>query len=133
MGVFDQAANYGYRAEPQAVTQRVLTRHGLPFTFRELYETRTTPLPGQRDRTADKVVILDDPTQPAQPWLLLWEFQATHDSEKLDVTLVEAGRLRTDFRHGPERKDKYQVLTALVYLTGTCPQSELNMLANNYG
>jgi len=133
MGVFDQAANYGYRAEPQALTRRVLDRHGLSFLFRELYETRTTPLPGQRDRTADKVVILDDPAQPAQPWLLLWEFQASHDPEKLDVTLVEAARLRTDFRYGPDRKDKYKVLTALIYLTGICPEGELNMRAGDFG
>src|SRR5262249_15228430 len=125
MGVFDQAANYAYRAEPQAVTAHVLQKHALPFAFRELYETRTTPLPGQRDRTADKVAILRSSTERKQPWLLLWEFQAAHDPEKLDITLVEAARLRTDFRHGPERRDKYKVLTALVYLTGVCPESEL--------
>jgi hypothetical protein len=133
MGVFDQAANYGYRAAPHGVTGHVLKKHRLPYRFHELDETRTTPLPGQRDRTADKVAILEDPKEPAQPWLLLWEFQARHDAEKLDVTFVEADRLRTDFRHGPERKDKYKVLTALVYLTGVCPESELNRLAGGFG
>src|SRR5436305_532482 len=105
MGVFDQAANYACRAEPKGVTTRLMHKYRLPFTFRELYETRTTPLPGQRDRTADKVAILQHPDQLAQPWLLLWEFQAAHDPEKLDITLLEAARLRTDFRHGPQRKE----------------------------
>ena len=79
------------------------------------------------------MAVLSDPANPAQPWLLLWEFQASHDPEKLDVTLVEAARLRTDFRHGPQRQDKYKVLTALVYLTGVCPEGALNMIAGNHG
>jgi hypothetical protein len=45
----------------------------------------------------------------------------------LDVTLEEAGILRGHARHGTDRKGKYKVLTALVYLTGRCPDDVLDM------
>ena len=129
MGVFDKAANYAYRAEPLGVTRRVLRLAKLPFRYRSLFETRTTPLPAEKDRTADKVAVLEDPADPNQPWLLVFEWQAQHDEDKLDVTLLEAARLRADHRHGTEAKGKYKVLVALVYMTGVCPAGEVNMLA----
>ncbi len=39
----------------------------------------------------------------------------------------EAGILRGQTRHGDDRKGKYKVLTALVYLQGRCPDAVLDM------
>ena len=41
------------------------------------------------------VAGLDDPVAPEQPSLLILEFQAQHNPDKLDVTLEEAANLRS--------------------------------------
>jgi hypothetical protein len=125
MGVYDQAARFATQGEPAAVVRRVLAPSGAAWPFREWLDTRTLPLPGGPDRTADLVAALDDPA--GTPALLLFEFQGRHDPDKLDVTLEEAGILRCRVRHGVDRQGKYRVLTALVYLQGRCPEAVLDM------
>jgi hypothetical protein len=125
MGAFDQAARYAAQADPEAVVRRVLSPTGVALRFREWLDTRTIPLPGGPDRIANLVAALDDPA--GQGWLLILEFQSEHDPDKMDVTLEEAGILRGHARHGDERKGKYRVVTALVYLQGCCPDEVLDM------
>jgi hypothetical protein len=127
MGVLDQAARYATHADPECVIARVMRSTGLELRFRRWVDTRLTPKPGQRDRTADRVAELVEAGNPEQPWLLVFEFQAQHDPDKLDITLVEAGQLRVEQRHGENRRGKYNVLVALVYLRGECPESVVNM------
>jgi hypothetical protein len=127
MGVFDQAARFASQADPNAVVGRVLAATKTPLRFREWADTRTLPLPGSRDRTADLVAILEDAAAVENPWLLVLELQGRHDPDKLDVTLEEIARLRLHGRHGPDRKGKYRVLTALIYLQGRCPEPSLDM------
>jgi hypothetical protein len=127
MGAFDQGARYAAQAEPEAVITRLLSGLAVRLRFREWVDTRTTPRPGDPDRTADRVAALIDESAPDRPWLLVLEFQAQHDPDKLDVTLAEAGQLRVSVRHGEDRRGKYNVLAALVYLRGRCPQGVLDM------
>lgn len=89
MGVYDQAARFAAQADPGAVPQRLLSGRGVSLRFRDWLDTRTVPLPGGPDRTADLVAALDDPTVADQPWLLVLELQAQVDPEKLDATLEE--------------------------------------------
>lgn len=131
MGVYDQAARWAAQAEAEAVVGRLLRGTGLALRFREWVSSRTTPAPGETDRTADQVAALGDEAHPDRPWLLLVEFQSAHDPEKLDITLQEAARLRVEVRHGPDRQHKYRILTALVYLRGRCPEPVLHMTAPN--
>jgi hypothetical protein len=127
MGVLDQASRYAAQAEPEAIVRRVLRGVGTSLGFRAWVDTRITPRPGQRDRTADRVADLASPEAPERPWLLVFEFQAQHDPDKLDVTLAEAAHLRLDARHGEDRRGKYQILVTLVYLRGSCPEGVLDM------
>lgn len=127
MGVFDQAARYAAQESPEPVVARLVRGLRESLRFREWVESRTTTMPGERDRTADRVAALFDEADPDQPWLLLAEFQAEHDPDKLDVTLVEVARLRMEVRHGRDRKGRYKVLAALIYLRGRCPAAELDM------
>ena len=129
MGVYDQAARWAVEIEPHATIQRLLHDTGLALRFSDWVDSRTTPPPGEEDRTADRVAALIDDRWPDGPWLLLAEFQAQHDPEKLDVTLQEAARLRVQVRHGHDRADKYRVLTAIIYLCGRCPITSLHMTA----
>jgi hypothetical protein len=127
MGVFDQTVRYVTQAEPQAVLSRLLRGTGAVLRLRGWVDTRTTPPPGERDLTADLVAALDNEPQPDQPWLLVFEFQAQHDPDKLDVTLAEVARLRIERRHGDDRRGKYNVCPALVYLRGRCLPDVLDM------
>lgn len=131
MGVFDQAARYAAQEDPQPILRRLAGDARESLRFREWVESRTTPLPGERDRTADRIAAMHDEANLEQPWLLLLEFQAEHDPDKLDITLVEVARLRTEVRHGPDRKGKYKILAGLVYLRGRCPESELDMTVSD--
>src|SRR5688572_4272030 len=107
MGAFDQAARYAAQADPDAVVGRALAPTGVALRFRDWLDTRALPLPGGPDRTADLVAALDDPATADRPALLVLEFQAQVDPDKLDVTLEEAGILRGHARHGEDRKGKY--------------------------
>ncbi|OWK40440.1 hypothetical protein [Fimbriiglobus ruber] len=127
MGAFDQAARFAARADPDAVTRRALVGTTAALRFQDWADTRTLSKPGDSDRTVDLVAWLEDPAAPDHPWLLVFEFQARHDPEKLDVTLEEVARLRLHARHGRDRRGKFCVLTGLIYLRGQCPDSALNM------
>ena len=127
MGIFDQAARFASQADPESVMGRVLAATKTPLRFKEWADTRTLPQPGGADRTADLVAVLEDAAAVENPWLLVLEFQARHDPDKLDVTLEEIARLRLHGRHGRERRSKYRVLTGLIYLQGLCPGSLLDM------
>jgi hypothetical protein len=127
MGVLDQAARYAAQADPEVIVNRLLREVRASLRFRAWADTRTTPRPGARDRTADRVAELVSEDAPDRPWLLVFEFQAQHDPDKLDVTLAEAGQLRLEARHGEGRRGKYNILVALIYLRGSCPESILDM------
>lgn len=127
MGAFDQAARYAAQADATVVPARLLAGSGLALAFREWLDTRTIPLPGGPDRTADLVAALDDSAAPDSPWLIVLEFQAQVDADKLDVTLEEVAILRSRARHGDERKGKYRVAAGLVYLRDRCPVDTLDM------
>jgi hypothetical protein len=127
MGVFDQAARFAARADPEPVLLRLLGGKGVALRFRDWLDTRSFPLPGGPDRMADLVAGLDDPAAADKPSLLVLEFQAQEDVDKLDVTLEEVAILRSRARHGEDRKGKYRVLAGLVYLQGRCPEDVLDM------
>src|SRR3954452_471617 len=102
MGVYDQAARFAARADPETVPGRLLAGKGVSLRWREWLDTRTLPLPGGPAPPADLVAALDDPTAPDRPWLMVVEFQAQVDADKLDTTLEEVALLRSRVRHGQE-------------------------------
>ncbi len=130
MGIYDQAARFAGHAAPSAVTDRLLARTGIALLFRSWMDTRTLPLPGGPERIADLVASLEQP-DPKQLWLMLLEFQAQIDAQKLDVTLEEVAILRCRARHGPDGQGKYKVAAGLVYLRGKCPEEVLDMTLPN--
>jgi hypothetical protein len=127
MGMFDQAARYACRTAPQAVARRLLRMVRERLELDQFHDTRTSPLPGQRDRTVDSVLALRDLDRPASPCLIILEFQAEHDEDKLHTTLVSVAHMRADVRHGPEHKGRYEVFAGLVYLRGQASDTSLGM------
>jgi hypothetical protein len=127
MGVYDQAARFAAKADAGLVPARLLAGSGLALTFREWLDTRTVPMPGGPDRTADLVAAFEAPSAPDAPWLLVLEFQAQVDADKLDVTLEEVAVLRSRVRFGPAGQGKYNVAAGFVYLRDRAPVEALDM------
>src|SRR5258707_7941253 len=100
MGMFDQAARYACRTAPHPVARRLRRKVRQRLELEQFHDTRTTPLPGQRDRTADSVLALRNLDRATSPCLIILEFQAEHDEDKLHTTLVSVAHLRADVRHG---------------------------------
>ena len=134
MGVFDQAGRFAAQSHPEIVPGRRVHQSGLVLTFREWIDTRTLPLPGGPDRTADLVAAMENPKAPDKPWLIVMEFQAQVDAQKIDVTLEEVAVLRNRVRHGLDRTESYNVVAMIVYLRGRCPVTVIDMtLPDGFG
>ena len=124
MGVYDQAARFAAQAAPEVVLARLLADQGVDWAFREWLDTRTIPLPRAPDRTADMVAAVSDSRAADRPWLVVMEFQAQADPDKLDVTLEEVAVLRSRVRFGEGRGSKYRVVAGMVYLLD-CVQDDI--------
>ncbi len=127
MNVFDQAARFALRPDPLGFLQWLVPGLDPALRFAEWLDTRTRPLPGEPDRTCDTVAALVRDGEPTI-WALVTEFQAEPDPDMLDRLLEYLARLRRGHRHGPQRRDKYQVIAALVNLTGPPQPDTLDMV-----
>jgi hypothetical protein len=126
MSDFDHAAVFAAQTEPGVVIGRLLAPTKERLLFRDWFITRAIPLPGGPKRTPDLVAILDAPEAPTEVTLLVFEFQSSHDPEKLDTTLLEVAVFRAYARHG-DNKEKYRVGCGLIYLKGRCPEAVLDL------
>ena len=74
-------------------------------------------------------MILDPPPETPEElrWLWVWEFQAEHDPDKIDVLLEEVARFRVRARYGERNRTKYRVFPVLVVLQGRCPASDARL------
>jgi hypothetical protein len=132
MNDFDQAARFVAEAEPTALVTRLLADTGLTLTFNRWFPTGTVPRTQSPERIADLVAVLDDPTDPERPWLLVIEIQSRPEARKILVLLEESAIFASRARWGDDRT--YRVLPALVHLTGRADPAEIDMRTpNGYG
>jgi hypothetical protein len=127
MGKFDKSARYACRAAPHPVARKLLRKVRERLELDQFHDTRTTPLHGQRDRTVDSVLSFRNRDEPASPCLVILEFHAEHDPDKLHTTLVSVAHMRADVRPEPEGKGRYRVFAGLVYLRGQASDTNLDM------
>jgi hypothetical protein len=125
--VFDQAARYCVQADPLGFLRWLL--HGLDpaLRFHGWLDTRTLPFPGTPDRTCDTVADLAYDAASDRRWAVITEFQTDPESEILDRLLEYVARIRRALRCGLERRAKFQVIAALVNLTGPPQPDTLEM------
>jgi hypothetical protein len=126
--VFDQAGRYVVKSDPEDFLRWLLP--GLPgdVRFERWLDTHTIPFPGEPDRRCDTVAELVHAQGLAAPWALVNELQTRPDAEILDRLLEYLARARRELRHGPYRRDKYQLGATLINLTGTTRTSSLEMV-----
>jgi hypothetical protein len=127
INVYDQAARYAVKLDPGGSCRWLVPGLDPAIGFRQWLDTRTLPFPGQPDRTCDTVAALARAGEPSTPWALVIESQAEPDPDMLDRLLEYLARLRRELRHGPERRDKYQVVAAVLNLTGPVQPDLLEM------
>jgi hypothetical protein len=121
MNHFDKAPRRATQLEPLFVTARLGELAKLRWRFVDWAPTQTAQPVHERDQTADRAVVLEDLDVAGRLWLALMEFQSEHVPDKIDDLFAEAAQFRRTLRHGSDRKQKYHVMPALVYLVGGCP------------
>ncbi|MDQ2731264.1 MAG: hypothetical protein M3Y56_06360 [Armatimonadota bacterium] len=127
MNDFDQAARFAVRMDPMNFMRWLVPDLPPTILFRQWLDTRTVPFPGEGDRTCDTVVEFIDIAQPGVAYAMPIEFQSQPDPNMLDRLLEYLARLRRELRYGPRRQHKYQVISALVNLTGAVQPNILEM------
>jgi hypothetical protein len=127
VNVFDQAARYSVRADPLGFLRWLLRGLDPSLTFHGWLDTRTVPFPGTPDRTCDTVADVAATAEALLRWAIIIEFQTEPDSWMLDRLLEYLGRLRRAVRCGPQQRERYQVVAALVSLTGPAQPDVLQM------
>jgi hypothetical protein len=127
MNTFDQAARYTAKLNPPGFYRWLLRDPDGNLGFRDWLDTRTVPFPGEPDRTCDTVGAFDNRSQPEEPFAVVTEFQTEPARETLERLAEYVIRLRRELRHGSERQGKYQVIGALVSLTGPAQPDTLHM------
>jgi hypothetical protein len=127
MNDFDKAARYTARLDPGGFLRWLLPGMAPALRFAGWLDTRTVPFPGERDRTCDTVAGIEHTAELDQHWAVVVEFQAEPDADMLDRLLEYLARLRRALRHGPQQRGKYQVMTALLNLTGPRQPDTLEM------
>jgi hypothetical protein len=127
VNVFDQAARYTMKLDPQALFAWLLAASGARLVFARRLDTQTIPFPGDPDRRCDTVAELVSLDGSEPPWALVCESQTEPDSDLPDRLLEYMARVRRDLRHGPHGRDRYQVGAAVLSLTGTTPTDTIEM------
>jgi hypothetical protein len=127
VNAWDQAARYCIQSDPLGFLRWLLRRLDPALKFHGWLDTRTLPFPGTPDRTCDTVADLAATAKATLRWAIVTEFQTEPDLEILDRLLEYVARLRRALRSGPRRRAKFQVVAALVNLTGPAPPDTLEM------
>lgn len=116
---FDQTARLVARDDADGFFAWLIDGFATALRFVRWLDTRTTPLPGEPDQTADRVALVRERDDVAPPWLILLEFQAEPDPKMPGRLLSELGRLWIDHRFDNTPNSRYQLAAAVVNLTGT--------------
>ena len=124
---FDQASRYGVQPDPIGFFRWLIPGLDRALGFQGWLDTRTLPFPGTTDRTCDTVADLAKHPKDSLRWALVNEFQTVPKADILDRLLDYLASLRLELRHGPQRRGKYQVVAAVVNLTGAAQPDTLEM------
>ena len=125
--VFDQAARFCVQSDPIGFFLWLIRHLAAALLFQGWLDTRTLPFPGAPDRTCDLVAELAENAEADRRWAIVTEFQTDPDTEILDRELEYVALIRRGLRFGPQRRGKYQVVAALVNLTGPSQTDTLEM------
>jgi hypothetical protein len=128
VNVFDQAARYSaQRLDPIGFLRWAVQGLDPSLRFLDWLDARTLPFPGSPDRTCDTVANVAGAAEDGPRWALVVEFQTEPDAKMLDRLLEYLAMLRRGLRSGPDRRERYRVVAALIGLTGPPQPDTLEM------
>ena len=116
---FDQTARYVARFDPEGFLAWLFPGFAAHLRFERWLDTRTAPMPGLPNQTADTVAELFALHKIQPPWLLLLEFQTEPDPEMFGRLLEQLGKSWREHRPDDLPGSRYQLVAAVVNLTGT--------------
>jgi len=124
---FDQIARYLVKDEPGEFLQWVFPRLDPRLRFARWLDSQSTPRPGDPDRRCDTIAELTDTAGTSPPWLAVLELFTRPDPDALDRTIEYLGRFRRELRHGPYNRDRYLFAAAMIFLTDSSAETDLDM------
>jgi hypothetical protein len=116
---FDQTARFTARFDPEGFLAWLFPGFAEHLRFERWLDTRTAPMPGMANQTADTVGELFALHNVEPPWLLLLEFQTETDPEMFGRLLEQLGKFWREHRPDALPGSRYQLVAAVVNLTGT--------------
>jgi hypothetical protein len=116
---FDQTARFVARFDPVGFHAWLFPGFADHLRFERWLDTRTAPMPGLANQTADTVAELVALHRVESPWLHLLEFQTEPDPEMFGRLLCQLGNSWLEHRPDALPSSRYQLVAAVVNLTGT--------------
>ncbi len=95
--------------------------------FARWLDTETIAFPGEPGRRCDTVAELVSRAGRSAPWALVLEAEARQSASILERVLEYEVRLLRKLRHGPHRRDRYQVAAVVLFLRGRKQDLKLRM------
>ena len=126
MDELDQTARYALKMTPAESLHWLVPDLDPDLAFRRWLDTETVAFPGEPKRRCDTVAELVSRDGNAPPWALVVEVEARPRSTIPDRLLEYQARLMRKLRHGPHRRDRYQVAGVLLLLRGKKGDLELH-------
>jgi hypothetical protein len=116
---FDQTARFTARFDPEGFLAWLVPGFAEHLRFERWLDTRTVPLPGEANQTADTLGELTELHRVEPPWLFLLECQTEPDPKMFGRLLVQLGNFWLE--HVPDGLpgSRYQLAAGVVNLTGT--------------
>jgi hypothetical protein len=125
MNDFDQGGRFQVKSNGEAHVQWLFPRAFVHLRFARWLDSQSAPRPGEPDRRCDTIAELVHREGLSHPRAAVIELFTAPDSEALDRAVEYLGRFRRELRHGPGNRDKYPLVAAMIFLTGTCAEKEL--------
>jgi hypothetical protein len=116
---YDQASRYSAKLDPVGFLRWLVQDPTPTWVFRGWLDTRTLPFPGDPDRTCDTVASLFDVASQSTWWALAVEFQGRPSGTMFGRMLEYLARLWLELRPPLLPDGHFQVVAAVVNLTGT--------------
>jgi hypothetical protein len=115
---FDQGARYVAKLDPPGFLWWLVPALIWPLEFHGWLDSRSIPFPGDPERVCDTVAGIADTTKPGAWWALPLEFQTRPDGELFGRLLEYLGRLWRELRPPGMPQGRFDVVAAVVNLTG---------------
>ena len=122
---YDKASRRAIKEDPPRCTEWLLPRLQVKHPFREWFDARQLPFPGERDRYCDTVAVFERPEDPETRWVVVIE--ALSEPQRLmPARMFHYGSgLYLELENRSEWRGKTKVALVVLDLTGPSQTNEI--------